>query len=139
MTALVALVAALIPVIPAPSTAQRVDLERLVLERVIDPGTPGECDSYHDLAIDAGWTEQQWPTLRYIMHRESRCQPAVVNRYKCVGLLQVCRINHARLGVTIADLKDAGTNLRIGRTLYQEWVDVGRSGWRPWWLRKWRP
>jgi hypothetical protein len=140
MTAAI-LVAALLGVLPPTPTApaQRVDLENLVREPIVNPGTPGDCDSYHDLAINAGWTEEQWPRVRYIINRESGCRPAVVNRYGCVGLMQVCRINHKRLGVTRADLKDPGTNLSIGRTLCNEWLEVGRSCYRPWWTRRFRP
>jgi hypothetical protein len=105
----------------------------------ITNGTPGVCDSWHDLAIDAGWTEQQWPRLEYIMRRESRCFPDVVNRVGCVGLLQICRGNFNRMGVNRSMLQDAATNLAVGHRLFQEWVDVGRSGWRPWYTRHWRP
>lgn len=125
---------------PLPPPAVRVDLARIVAEQTaiadattIERGTPGDCDSYRTLALNAGWTETEWPTLRKIMWRESRCLPHVINRYGCVGLLQACRINHARLGVTRSDLQDAGTNLRIGRTLFEE------RRWKPWWTRTFRP
>jgi hypothetical protein len=123
---------------PIPPTAVRLDLAFLEADQPANP-IPGDCDSYHDIAIAAGWTEADWPTLRTIIQRESHCQPGVVNRYGCVGLTQVCRINHARLGVTRTDLQDAATNLAIARQLCQEWVDAGRSCWRPWWTRRFRP
>ena len=29
----------------------------------------GKCGEYHDLAIQAGWPESQWPTLSKVMYR----------------------------------------------------------------------
>jgi hypothetical protein len=36
-------------------------------------------------------------------------------------------------------LKDPFVNLTVGRQLCQEWLDVGRSCFRPWWTRGFRP
>lgn len=134
------MVAAVLGVLPPSPTAPAQRLNIATLEANQDaPAVPGDCDSYKPLALTAGWSEAQWPTLRHIMHRESRCYPDVINRYHCVGLLQACRINHKRLGVSATDLKDPFVNLTVGRQLCQEWIDVGRSCWRPWWTRGFRP
>jgi hypothetical protein len=100
-------------------------------ELVAPPGS--RCPDLYAVAVE------HWPGLDKIFWRESRCRPTVVNRWGCVGLMQICRINHARLGVTRADLQDAGTNIATGYQLCLEQTARGRSCWRPWWLGRWRP
>lgn len=101
---------------------------------VCDPPTtvPREtwayCEEWHDLAAAVGWPESQGPTLAYVMHRESRCNPGAYNPTSCgrgnhaIGLLQLC-------GWGGAELYDPGRNLAKGLELWQ------RSGWCPWVLR----
>jgi soluble lytic murein transglycosylase-like protein len=80
-----------------------------------------------------------WPVLDKIFWRESRCRPWVVNRYGCVGLMQVCRLHHRRLGVTRADLQDPAVNIEAGYQLCLESMRRRRSCFSPWWLGRWRP
>jgi hypothetical protein len=120
---------------PLPPSAVRLDLALLVAEPAATaPPTPGDCSSFYDIAVEAGWTDAEWPNLRVVLDRETwHCHPERINRYGCSGLLQVCPVNQRRLGVTRWDLQDPLTNLRIGRTLFEE------RRWRPWWTRHWRP
>jgi hypothetical protein len=118
---------------PIPPPAVRIDLA-LVMADQPATGTPGDCSSYHDVAIEAGWTEAEWPNLSVVLNRETwHCHPDRINRYGCSGLLQICPINQRRLGVTRFDLQDPLTNLRTGHTLFEE------RRWRPWWTKRWRP
>lgn len=144
MSPLVALVAALIPVVPAPATAQRVDLERLVIDQAVMIEAPPEwsrCPELYQVAIE-NWpgARDVWAYLDLIFWREARCNPSAINRRSGTrGLMQITRGNLRRLGVSYADALDPATNIRTGYELAQEWVAVGRSPWRPWWLRGWRP
>ena len=78
-------------------------------------------DQWHNARM-AGWAEDQMPTLDYIMHRESRCTPSVVNYLGCKGLLQLC--NWKCKGSCL----EAIPNLEKGYELWEQ------SGWRPWCL-----
>lgn len=137
------------PTLPTPTApAVRLDLDYLRAEaavigvalEIVPEGTPGDCETYKPLALAAGWDESDWPVLRVILNRETwHCHPDAINRYGCSGLMQVCRVNQARLGVTRWDLQDPLTNLTIGRELCAEQESHHRSCWRPWWTRRWRP
>jgi soluble lytic murein transglycosylase-like protein len=107
-------------------------------EPVAPPGS--RCPDLYPVVVEH-WPNAalHWPLLDKILWRESRCRPNVINRYGCVGLMQICRINHRRLGVTRADLLDAGTNIEIGYRLCLEQTRARRSCWRPWWVGRWRP
>jgi hypothetical protein len=109
-------------------------------EPVLEAPPGSRCPELYAVAVEH-WPGAvlHWPVLDKIFWRESRCHPQVVNRYGCVGLMQICRINHARLGVTRSDLQEAGTNIEIGYQLCLEQQQRGRSCWRPWWLGRWRP
>lgn len=141
MTPLV-LVAAVLSVLPPSPTApaQRLDIATLAANQ--DPVAPSwsRCPELYGVAI-ANWPDavDVWATLDHVFWRESRCQPDVVNRYGCVGLMQICRGNFRRMAVNRTLLQDAGTNIATGYRLCQEWVAVGRSCWRPWHVGRWRP
>jgi len=106
-----------------------------------------ECPEWMDVALSAGWPEDQLRKLSYVIYRESRCDPNAfngadpiggslgliqINRYWCTsniywpdGYLQV-----RDSGVTTCDdLFDPYVNLRSG---YHIWVTEG--GWGPWGL-----
>lgn len=78
-------------------------------------------DQWHDLAIQVGWTEAQWPTVRCIISRESNGRPEVSNSAGATGLMQILQRYHP--GV---NLFDPATNLATGLKLYQ------LRGWQPW-------
>jgi hypothetical protein len=124
----------------AITPATRLDLELLEQEPELVAPPGSHCPDLYAIAVEH-WPGAvlHWPVLDRIFYRESRCRPGVVNRYGCVGLMQICRVNHARLGVTRTDLQDAGTNIAIGYQLCRESMTRGRSCWRPWWLGRWRP
>lgn len=107
-------------------------------ELVAPPGS--KCPDLYPVVVEH-WPNAalHWPLLDKIFWRESRCRPDVVNRYGCVGLMQICRINHRRLGVTRYDLIDPATNIEIGYQLCIEQTNRRRSCWRPWWIGRWRP
>lgn len=81
----------------------------------------GAVGRWHDLAIQVGWTEAQWPTVACIIHRESRGQPNAHNSAGATGLMQILQRYHP--GV---NLYDPATNLRTGLKLYR------LRGWQPW-------
>jgi len=45
---------------------------------IIIPGL--DCPEWHDLAVKVGISIEDLPTVMKILHRESRCDPSVVNR-----------------------------------------------------------
>lgn len=112
--------------------------------------TYGPCGEWHDLAMSLGWPEEEWPTLSFVMHRESRCNidsfnptdPSSGSR----GLLQIngfwCRPNrwtdHGWLqdnGIltTCDDLYTPEVNLRAGLAIWQYGEEKHGCGWRgPW-------
>ena len=109
----------------------------------------GKCGEYHDLAIQAGWPESQWPTLSYVMHRESRCNTFSFNKSDpnggSRGLIQIngywCRksrysangwLQDRSILRTCDDLFDPYTNLRAGWEMWQYSQQHNRCGWRPW-------
>lgn len=130
--------------VPVDATAIAPALRLGVLEPEPEPelvAPPGSrCPELYPVAVEH-WpgAAEHWPVLDRIFWRESRCHPWVVNRYGCIGVMQICRGNHARLGVTRWDLQDAGTNIAAGYQLCLEQTSRGRSCWRPWWLGRWRP
>lgn len=107
--------------------------------------TPGDCGSLFTLAMDAGWTWNDWPTLSRIMWRESRCDAGQTNfrhRDRSYGLLQIntkgrlwtwpigygeTRTLPELCGLYAReDLLDPAINLRCGRLLFE------LRGWAPW-------
>lgn len=75
------------------------------------------------LASRVGWPRAQWGQLFYVINRESRGQPAVVNSViGCTGLLQIWPGNVTEPG----RLTDAKYNLSQGLKLYRA------AGWSPW-------
>lgn len=110
----------------------------------------GKCGEWHDLAVAVGWPEEEWPTLSYVLYRESRCNigswnqtdPAtgsrglmqingswcLRNRYNPDGFLQA-----AGLLKTCEDLFNPRINLQSGLAIWQYGVDRYGCGWRgPW-------
>lgn len=110
----------------------------------------GKCGEWHDLALSVGWPADQWPTLSYVLYRESRCNidswnqsdPATGSR----GLMQIngfwCRPNRydpngflQSVGVlnSCEDLFNPELNLRAGLAIWNYGQDEYGCGWRgPW-------
>jgi hypothetical protein len=54
------------------------------------PGDPwGQCAEWMSDALAAGWTEEQWGTLNWIMAAESGCEPGATSSAGAIGLLQI--------------------------------------------------
>jgi hypothetical protein len=81
----------------------------------------GRCAQWEGLALDAGWTLDQWPTVDRIMWCESKCEPWAHNRSGASGLMQVMPMWwHGR------DPFDPATNLAMALEIRQA------QGWRAW-------
>jgi len=91
--------------------------------------TYGKCGEYHDLAISVGWPEEEWPRLREVIWRESRC---ITNSWNGAdsGLTQINQIHTewlSQMGWSHPqDMFDPEKNLTFAFRLWQT------SGWKPW-------
>lgn len=96
---------------------------------VVDPSWP--CSQWLDMAIDVGWPVEQLPTLGYVMHRESRCDPTATGSLVCgahgcaraLGLTQLLGWSCPPGGCY-----DPASNMAKALELWRS------SGWRPWCL-----
>lgn len=135
-----------------PATTTTV-LDAIAIQEAIDQAQVdyGKCGQWHDLAIEIGWPEAEWPTLSYVLHRESRCNPSAHNKTDPTsagsrGLLQIngywCKPSKFSAqgwlqdqGVidTCDDLWDAEKNLRSGLLIWLYGEQKHGCGWRgPW-------
>jgi len=89
------------------------------LYRMRHPGGSGAA-RWMPLAKHVGWPAATLPTLRAVIHRESRGIPTATNGIHR-GLLQI-RQDHS----PSTNLLSAPANLVIGLRMYR------RSGWTPW-------
>lgn len=88
--------------------------------RMQHPGGSGAA-RWKPLALWVGWPRSSWPTLCYVITRESGgCVRALNASSGCAGLLQI----HPCHGV--ANACDPLVNLRAGLRLYRA------AGWQPW-------
>ena len=102
----------------------------------------GRCGEWHDLALEVGWQEEQWPMLSRVLFRESRCTPDACSKstsgLKCrdAGLVQVNQIHTAwlnELGLSHPDdMFDPRNNLWFAYKLYSSREQNGKCGWQPW-------
>lgn len=137
-------------VIPSTTTTTTVDLR--VVQQAIEEAVDryGPCGEYHDLAIQIGWPEEEWPTLSKVMFRESRCSPTAWNKGDVGsgsrGLLQINSYwcdpskwtangwlqDRGSIG-SCDDLFDAEKNLRSGLLIWFYGEEKHGCGWRgPW-------
>lgn len=95
----------------------------------------GRCGEWHDLAMEVGWQEEQWPTLSAVLFRESRCTADAFNGSDA-GLSQINRIHTewaAQMGFTWPDdLFLPRNNLYFAYRLYSGREANGQCGWKPW-------
>ncbi|NDC56704.1 MAG: hypothetical protein EBZ69_07860 [Alphaproteobacteria bacterium] len=104
------------------------------------------CDQYRSVALQAGWSDADWPRLSQIMWRESRCQPWVHNRRgrdDSYGLMQLNMRAHSRwvrplVAGDFTQLFDPLTNLTVARHLFERADDAYGCGWQPWTTRRTR-
>ena len=114
------------------------------------------CPQWWGMAIEAGWTPDLLPTLDYVMHRESRCDPTqhntTLNRDGSadVGLTQIndrswCEPTRwypngylqtigALSTVGCEQLFDPYINLVSAKAIYDYALQHNGNGWQPWQL-----
>lgn len=105
---------------------------------------PGRCWQFFYVALDAGWTKQQWTTLDYVIWRESRCQPEACSipdrpkQRKCRdwGLTQINDHSWKRtvrsMGLEMEMLIDPFWNLWFAKWLFDYSQLRNDCGWQPW-------
>lgn len=120
------------------------------------PPADARCPQWWGLAREVGFTDDQLPTLDYVMWRESRCQPDAHNTTlnkngtTDIGLVQVndaswCLPNSwhdegylQRVGVLTTvgceQLFDPATNLRAAKAIHDYAEENYGNGWQPWQL-----
>lgn len=95
----------------------------------------GKCGEWHDLAIDVGFTEEEWPKVSQIIWKESRCTTDAWNGHDA-GLTQINQIHTAwlnQMGYSHPDdMFDPRMNLEFAYKLYSSREEKGQCGWKPW-------
>ena len=112
--------------------------------------TPQEarrCDRAIELARQVGWLKKDLPYLRYILHRESRCQPDSIGRNRDttgrvtsedLGLAQindrswVTYLKNQGIIQQREDLLKPKTNLKAALELLRYSVRHGYDRWHQW-------
>lgn len=112
--------------------------------------TYGKCGQWYDLAVSVGWPKEEWPTLSYVLHRESRCNIDSHNKMDpssgSRGLMQIngywCRpskyskngwLQDRGILTTCDDLFNPEINLRAGLAIWQYGEEKYGCGWKgPW-------
>jgi hypothetical protein len=93
--------------------------------QVVTAPDGSRCGEWFATALEVGWPVEQWPTVDYVMHRESRCREhAVGPLYRgkhALGLMQLLGWSCPPDGCL-----DGRSNLAKALELWQS------SGWRPW-------
>jgi len=110
----------------------------------------GKCGEWRELALMIGWPAEEWPTLSYVLHRESRCNVGSHNKTDPMsgsrGLMQIngfwCKpskywpngwLQAQGILTSCDDLYDPETNLRAGLAIWLYGEDKHGCGWRgPW-------
>lgn len=108
-------------------------------------GTPSPPWFDAELLAASGWPSSQWDALCRVVGCESNFEPTRVGGLggRMIGLLQLDGHSWGRmareLGFTLADLRQALPNLRVGRALFErlaeahgtgeQWLPSSRGGW----------
>jgi hypothetical protein len=108
--------------------------------------TADRCPEFRQTALDAGWSEADWPRLDAIIWRESRCMPMAHNgrgRDDSYGLVQLNMRAHRSWVRPLVDgdfgrLFDPATNLAVARQLFDRAEDAYGCGWQPWTTKRTR-
>lgn len=120
------------------------NISRVVLpnHRIKLPKVPADktkrCPEYEELAYSAGFPAKEVDNVSYIMWKESRCKPQVVNTKEgTYGLMQIddmWRSRLRRLGVidSLDDLKNPETNLLAAFVVWTIAIEARGYGWHPW-------
>ena len=121
----------------------------VALTTLATPATQAEarkdrCPEWKGAALEAGWTEDQWPRLDQIIWRESRCKPEVHNkrgRDDSYGLMQLnMKAHKSWVGPMVNEdytqLFDPVTNLTVAKALFDKAGKMFKCGWQPWVTKK---
>lgn len=110
----------------------------------------GKCGEWRPLALAVGWPAEEWPTLSYVLYRESRCNIGSHNKTDPAsgsrGLMQIngywCRpskwtqagwLQDRGILTTCEDLFTPEVNLRAGLAIWMYGEEKHGCGWRgPW-------
>lgn len=110
----------------------------------------GDCGEWRQLSLMVGWPAEEWPTLSYVLHRESRCNVDSHNKTDPMsgsrGLMQIngfwCKpsrysangwLQDQGILTNCEDLYDPETNLRAGLAIWLYGEAKHGCGWRgPW-------
>lgn len=110
----------------------------------------GKCGEWRELALMVGWPAEEWGTLSYVLHRESRCNIGSLNKTDPMsgsrGLMQIngywCKptkysangwLQDHGILTTCDDLYDPVVNLRAGLAIWLYGEGKHGCGWRgPW-------
>ena len=115
--------------------------------------TYGKCGEWFSLASAVGWPEEEWSTLSYVLHRESRCTIGSHNKTDPMsgsrGLMQIngywCKpsrwsqagwLQDRGILNTCDDLYDPEINLRAGLAIWLYGEEKHGCGWRGPWATK---
>lgn len=133
------------PVTTSPLTPeQKIELERAKW---------GQCGEWHDLAMSVGWPSEEWDTLSYVIHRESRCNIGSHNKTDpnsgSRGLMQIngfwCRksqwtqagwLQDRGILSNCDDLFNPEVNLKAGLAIWFYGEQKHGCGWRGPWATK---
>jgi hypothetical protein len=87
------------------------------------------CNEWYVDFLDAGWAASEWDTAKWLLYRESRCDPYAFNGVDA-GLLQINEFHRPLVesyGLRFPeDMFHGETNLWVALTLWQQY------GWEPW-------
>ena len=127
-------------------------LAAITLTQVPTPAHAAEykCERWHKLALKAGFSKKDLPTLDYIMYRESRCGPRSIglNRDRNgkvwssdYGLTQINNfswityLRDRNIVRKSSDLLHPLVNLKAAKALYDYSKERGNP-WRQWSIKK---
>lgn len=120
------------------------NISRIVLpnHRIKMPKVPAaetkRCLEYEKMAYDAGFPSKEVDNVSYVMWKESRCKPDVVNSAEgAYGLMQIDdtwknRLRRAGVIDSMNDLKDPATNLTAAFIVWTLAIEARGYGWHPW-------
>lgn len=139
------------PTTPAPTTTTTTlpDLSGVDFTRIARD-LHGKCGEWRELALMIGWPAEEWPTLSYVLYRESRCNIGSHNKTDPMsgsrGLMQIngywCKpskwtkagwLQDRGILTTCDDLYNPEVNLRAGLAIWLYGEEKHGCGWRgPW-------
>jgi len=146
-----------IPTIPAATTTTTTAVTTTTTTTTVpkfEPDPEALCPEWHEVALKAGWEEEDLDRLDFVLWRESRCLPEAFNAQDpnggSRGIAQInqfwCRPNRYNpsgwlqaqgLLRDCTDLHDPVINLTAALAIYKYAKDRG-CGWSPWSTRNTR-